>query len=342
MNRYDTIKVSFDSGAVQSVNENAFMWNSGGSQKNESEYYNLVLKKDFKKPVGLIMLSVGDMGGRSKIELSAKRLENRYAESIHENNIEYLIHKINETGIVRLDTNRFIDSSKMFRFDPCEILYDFGHTEKYINALNVVSSTNKAYITTPYNKGGISYTAKAKTKKTKYRVYPKYPEMLKRKNKAIREFVDPANFVNTLRPEMQVTSFKEMREILDIKETRDVTLRDILESEKPILYNGFSNVIKWDFGKSENDLWSQDSMKFIAETLTSDEKFAKKEKAIAEYAITRFFDNDIQKINSFLRNEIKGSISAYLKRYEAAVKKKPTENEIEQVSHFMNQLKRVA
>jgi hypothetical protein len=342
MNRYDTIKVGFDSGAVQAVNENVFTWISGGTQKNESEYYNLVLKKDLKKPVGLNMLSIDRMGGRGKIELSAKRLESRYAESIHKNNIEYLVHKINETGIIKLDTNRFIDSSKMYRFDPCAILYDFDNTKKYINAINVVSSTNKAYFTRPYNKGGISYTAKAKTKKTQFRIYPKHPEMLKRKNKAIRQFVDPEVFVNALRPEMQVTNFKEGRDILGIEEIRDITLKDVLESEKPILYNGFSNVIKWDFGKSENNLWSHDSMKFVAETLTSDEKFAKKEKAIAEYFITRFFDNDVQKINSFLSNEIKGSISAYKRRYTEAIKRKPTENEIEQVSHFMDQLKRVA
>ena len=344
MNRYDTLKARFDTGAVNLINEDLFSWNTGGNQKvGESEYHIRNLKKDMKKPVGLTMVSIDLMNGISKIELSSKRLEKRYPELIHKNNIEYLVHKINETGIIDIDSNRFIDSAEILRFDPCANLYGFGDTGKCVNAINVLSSSNLKYFARPYEKSGISFMAKAKTKKIQFRVYPKYPEMCKKKNGLIREFINPDHFDNCIRSEMQLTQFNEMRQVLGIQETRPVKLTDILESKEMILYNGFSNIIKWDFGKTENDLWDNDSMEFIADTLTNEEMaFSHKEKAVAEYFITKYFNRDIQKLNAYISNEIKGNISTYRKRYKKAIERVPTKQNIEQVSYFMNELKKAA
>lgn len=341
MNRLDTLKVRFDAGAIDHINKDYLDYAQGGNNPENIRYNLWHLKKGITTPCGFNSFSVDFENNVAKLELSAKRLEKGYGELIHRNNIEYLVSQINNTGIVSIDKNEFVDTAKVLRFDVSANLHGFPNHQQYINAVNVISASNSKYRSFPYDRQGIAFKHKAKRNKTEFRLYPKYPEFMQKRNEDIRLFCDAENFRDVLRPEMQLVKFDEMRKMIGITDTRPVTLGDVLNSDKNLLYNGFQRVIRYDFNKYEIE--DAKAMKFIADTLTNDDlKFSAKERAIGEYMICRFFGGDIHKISAFLSNEIKGNFSAYRRRYAKAVDKMPTEENIKQVDEFMNALRNAA
>lgn len=343
MNRFDTLKMQFSTGSIEGFNKDCFeIIETKGYTKGSQKKYELWRLEKEKKPLGISSILINPDSGTVSMEFSSKVLKENYFDLIHKNNINETVQKINKTGIIKLNSNRFIDSSEMFRFDACYNLRGIENDQSYINALNVIALSNKDVFTRPYEREGISFKYKAKNNKTQSRTYPKYPEMKKKKNRAIVEHTGLDCFKNVLRPETQYIQFKEMRKVLNLAKDKTITLQDILESNEPILYKSFSDILKFNPEQSTEKIWSLEMREIVA-MITADDSLSMNEtrKQLGDLLILKYF-KDLDSVNAFLASKVKGNISKYKREYQNIKVKTAGEKEIKQVNDFIEQLKTAA
>ena len=110
MKTLDKIKLSVRTGAVKKINYgdlNEFS-NTTCETGESKSFYGINHRK---RPLGINYLKYDK--NQFDIEISSKILKSRYKELINKDNIEYIMHIVNNTGIVELDTKIVLDEARV-------------------------------------------------------------------------------------------------------------------------------------------------------------------------------------------------------------------------------------
>ena len=235
----DTIKLKLPEYAVRNVNYSMLPNQNMAVDKDKQPI------PDTEKPIrtkkihtlGVNMIEVDQRKECIILELSAKCLKSEYHKGISLNTIEQVIHSINGTGIISLDTNDVMDYGELLRADHTTNL-KVPEVKPYMNNLYGTTSLNYNYTIDYYNKkhnNGIDIKSLAKSNNTRFIAYNKLMEVQKdkelNKHYSYPQLID--NFGNVLRVEAQFRQFDKIRKYF---KTSSINLTDVLSSkEKPNL-----------------------------------------------------------------------------------------------------------
>jgi hypothetical protein len=245
MNAFDTLKVKFDKDLLHYTRKNQLRFDRSERTVSDTGAVStkFTLPKDELKPcMGLGELSYDSNGGAT-ITLSAKALGRDYVRGITTDTIEQAITNALPEWIT-VDTNAFVESADVMRADvtenvPCE------DVERVLVAMEQWQHDTKRYHPTLHGRGrvtGVVWQSILKTDNTRMIAYDKVRELQTPSLRAKANVLGIKNFEGTVRVELNVRSFKSMRELFSLGKGVP-RLTEILQSKEQVLYKGYNMVL---------------------------------------------------------------------------------------------------
>jgi hypothetical protein len=243
MIRLDSIKIKASAESLQSIDFSRMINKS--SSTNEGLIISDIWQNHKKVDIGIKSIQYNKLEDSLIVEASAKILKNEYIEGINKNTIERVIQEINNTGIIQLNSERFIHSSDFLSCDVTDNI--LMNDAEIFKKLGKIPLQNK-YEITPYNtksNEGIVFKGKQKSFKERMIFYNKLVELMcSPTNKDFRGIISPstiAQFKGIVRVENNLTSFKKIREYLNIPNQK---LINVLNSPEKVNYSIFNKITK--------------------------------------------------------------------------------------------------
>ena len=196
------------------------------------------------KIIGITYIHIKD--NYCNIELSAKAHPKYHlitAKNIKEvfNNIPPHILKINTSNMKSL-----LSATLLHKLD---ITTDLNTKDINTTPTDLINAHKFAILKDNYTKvlykTTVIYRAVAESNKTRITIYEKYKELLLAKNKHIREKIDIETYKDIVRIETNVKTYKDIRNLLEIKHKLTPNLWEVLTAEPKIspLYKQLSEII---------------------------------------------------------------------------------------------------
>ena len=236
----DSTKILFDSAAIKG-HSNQFLsksiCNSFGEIVSETKQLS---KIDFS---GLKSVSIDLLNGKTSIELSAKILKENYHLGINKNTIENVISNINRSGVIQLDSNKFLDSAEICRCDITDNIKPDNIGEMFFKTLSIIPIATK-YKTDLYNTPtnlGVVYNGKQKSIRERIIFYDKIKDINKDKEIRKSPYANQLNkdFKGVVRVESNHSKFVDLRELFSTRK-----LNMVLQTDKKVNYEMFSRITK--------------------------------------------------------------------------------------------------
>jgi len=302
----DTIKLKLPLEAIAELNKSAFniqVCSSGLS--GEVLKQKQVLQKH--KIFGVKNLELNNLANYLVLELSAKVLKSHYFYGININTIELVVKNINNSGIIKFHSNKFIESAEVLRCDVANNLKVKNKVNTYIEFLNIYR-LNTNY-NTSYYRSGIVFKKDVKSYKERLIFYDKQMELLRDKELLkVLSSADVLKFNNILRCESNLVSFKAIRSNFNITNNK---LLSVLSSKEKVNYKIFNNIVADTEPANINFLNHWKNYK----------KINKIEKIFGMEHICEFYNYNYGKIKAFIRQSSKGKTSYQYRRYKNFLKK---------------------
>lgn len=243
MVRLDSIKIKTPLQAAKSIDYNRLLNTTSSTADGIVLSDVWSTNKTKKVDVGINRIEVNKHNETILFNVSAKALKTAYIDGINKNTIDILINQINSTGIVKLNSEKFIYGSDVLTCDITDNII-LNDAEIY-NKLQKIPLPNK-YEITAYNTAknvGIVFKGKQKSFKERQIIYNKYIELMhSSSNKDFRAIVPQKtieNFKNIVRVEGNLTDFDKIRHYT---ESTDNKLSSILQSEAKVNYSLFNKI----------------------------------------------------------------------------------------------------
>jgi len=305
-------------------NENICNNNLGDKVKN---YYSLDqnVKSDL---IGIKEINYNKIGGEVYITISAKALREHYIKLINKNTLELLIDKIVETGVMKIDKNKFIDTASVLKCDTTTGIFPSNTLDKIFPVLETYG-INSRYECKGFPRCNPSETIyfnkinKAGKIDGKLTFYDKRKELYLSRNKKLREILgnNKVNeFNNMLRVETKLTTFKGMRKAFNINDSllqidNSILLKDILVSKENVNYGNYKTIID-----NENVLID------LFNKCDKHKKLYLLEKSYGVRGLIEYLNYDLKSIRLFLRRISPTNITQNMQRYEREIMEIQKEN----------------
>ena len=234
MIRIDSLKAQFNKHFISFNPEN---FNKTTTQINDVETDSFHLNDKYKI-LGLKNIRINE--NNCIVELSAKYIPTEYSEMININNVETYFNMINKSNIIRFNPIELIENTEVRTCDLTQNIIIPNDVKDYINALSIFKLNDK-YHCKIYENESVQFVRKVNTNYLKEHliIYNKLPELLLAENTELRNQLDIESFKNILRFESKYTSFKAVRNNLNITDNK---LISILKSDAKIHYNTFNRI----------------------------------------------------------------------------------------------------
>lgn len=328
------LKISID--ALRDYREEAFLKHPVYDHNDVKVGDKNILKSECSV-LGLKSIVINKKQNVIELETSAKILKDKYFDLININNIEQVVSNINDTGLIELDSNEFIDSATVFRTDVTNNLRVSKDIQTYLNDLSLFAA-NAKYKVEPY-KTGIAIRAAAKTNNERLILYDKAQELTKgRENKELMRYIKPEQFNGVLRVEGNYRKFTNIRKSFGLTNKEPIKLLTLLESKEKVNYKVFDKVFDTSIQQTKETLT-------LMELFNNGKKLRQDRKDIADEIICQLCGYDMDKIRAYIETKVKGNKSAYFKHYRqvlSRVKNKRLNNDFSSIEEIKTLLKEVA
>ena len=196
---------------------------------------------------GLKSIKIDNMAKNTILDFSSKILRADYVEGINKNTISQAIDNINDLGLIKLDTNKFIDSAKFLSLDVTDnIKLGYETNELFYTTLANVPLAQKYDISYYRSKSnlGVVWSGKQKTLKDRFIFYDKTKEIKKDKTLFSTDYANKItnDFIGVNRIEQNLTSLAQIRAYY-----KTTNLTDVLNSDTK------ANLIKFTKMTSKSD-----------------------------------------------------------------------------------------
>ena len=307
MIRIDSLKAQFNKNFISFDQEN---FNKTTTQINDVETDSFHLKDKYKI-LGLKNIRINE--NDVKVELSSKYIPAEYPAMININNVETYFNQINKSKIIRFNPIELIENTEVLSCDLTQNILIQNSVKDYINALSIFRLNDK-YDCKIYENESVKFLRKVNTNYLKENliIYNKLPELLRAENTELRNQLNIESFKNILRFESKYTTFKSVRNNLNITDNK---LISILKSDVKIHYNTFNKI---------TDISSIDTEKFINAKIILEMRKLKKrstiEKEIGMINIINALNYDIDLIKIFINANSTANNSKTIKHYKQLTK----------------------
>jgi len=165
---------------------------------------------------GLKSIKIDNLAKNTILDFSSKILRADYVEGINKNTISQAIDNINDLGLIKLDTNKFIDSAKFLSLDVTDnIKLGYETNELFYTTLANVPLAQKYDISYYKSKSnlGVVWSGKQKTLKDRFIFYDKTKEIKKDKTLFSTDYSNKItnDFIGVNRIEQNLTSLAQIR-----------------------------------------------------------------------------------------------------------------------------------
>lgn len=180
---------------------------------------------------GLKSIKIDNLAKNTILDFSSKILKADYVQGINKNTISQAVNNINELGLIKLDTNKFIDSAKFLSLDVTDnIKLGYETNELFYTTLANVPLAQKYDISYYKSKSnlGVVWSGKQKTLKDRFIFYDKSKEIKKDKTLFSTDYSNKItnDFIGVNRIEQNLTSLAQIRAYY-----KTTNLTDVLNSD---------------------------------------------------------------------------------------------------------------
>lgn len=307
MIRIDSLKAQFNKNFISFDQEN---FNKTITQINDVETDSFHLKDKYKI-LGLKNIRINE--NDVKVELSSKYIPAEYPAMININNVETYFNQINKSKIIRFNPIELIENTEVLSCDLTQNILIQNSVKDYINALSIFRLNDK-YDCKIYENESVKFLRKVNTNYLKENliIYNKLPELLRAENTELRNQLNIESFKNILRFESKYTTFKSVRNNLNITDNK---LISILKSDVKIHYNTFNKI---------TDISNIDIEKFNNyKTIMEKRKFQKRSEIrnlLGDLEIIKAMNYDIDLIKIFINVNSTANNSKTIKHYKQLTK----------------------
>jgi len=271
-----------------------------------------------KGVLGLKYISIGETD--IEIEFSAKILKEKYLEGINKNTLERLVTEINNSGLIKIDANKFIDSAIVYKIDITDNIKPTDINKSILDLK--IFSANEKYTFTPHHTG-LVITSKHKNDQERLILYDKFSDV----SRPIKANIELGKHWNIneakgiFRVESNNRTFKRIRrnlalqknETYYVKETARKTstqkvlsnatpyLKDVLESKANPNYDIFRKMFHIE-ETPKNKIYGE-----IQQMKKLGYKQHQIERELGMRQVIKCCNNDFETIKSFLRSTTKGT-----------------------------------
>jgi hypothetical protein len=191
--------------------------------------------------LGLKSVIIDNIKKDITIEMSAKILGPDYSKGININTIDQAIEAINKSGLIKLNTNKLIDTAEVLRCDVTDNIQPDMIGEIFYKTLASLPIASK-YQTTLFNTKnnlGVTWNGQQKTVRDRQIFYDKNKQMFTDKVLMSKPYAQKVynDFKNIVRVESNHSQFKDLRKLFG-----DRNLLTILKSPTKVNYEVFSRI----------------------------------------------------------------------------------------------------
>jgi len=324
MIRIDSIKLQVSNDSIKDYKPDQFLRSLAFDSNNNEVSNKLYLQNQY---LGIKNIVINQRNESTELEISSKLLKENYKDLINKNNIELVVNRINDTGVIEFDRNEFIDSALIHHLDITNNLKPERSLEKICRDLHIYSVASKYKLDKAISNTGLVVNGRAKTNNERMIFYDKFEELNKptKANRILRNEIDINDFCGVLRVESNLKKFKNIRNAFNLKTLDRIYLKDILISDEKINYNMFNKM--FDLNTEELDVSLLNQKKVFINLLDSKIKgFSNLERLIGRRQIVVNCDYDLDEIRKVIQERVKGNIrSYYIPIYKKLIKQMRSE-----------------
>ena len=307
MIRIDSLKAQFNRNFISFNPEN---FNKTTTQINDVETDSFHLKDEYKI-LGLKNIRINE--NDVKVELSSKYIPAEYPAMININNVETYFNQINKSKIIRFNPIELIENTEVLSCDLTQNILIQNSVKDYINALSIFRLNDK-YDCKIYENESVKFLRKVNTNYLKENliIYNKLPELLRAENTELRNQLNIESFKNILRFESKYTTFKSVRNNLNITDNK---LISILKSDAKIHYNTFNRIT--DISNMDIEIFNN------YKTIMKKRKILKRSEIrnlLGDLEIIKYMNLDIDLIKIFVNANSTANNSKTIKHYKELTK----------------------
>ncbi|MBN2001507.1 hypothetical protein JW935_28450 [candidate division KSB1 bacterium] len=325
MNKIDTLKMGLSTVALVSYNKCCFQTND---VREPNGMENRILKlSDQIQSLGISSVCIDWGKNKMTVEVSAKILKEKYAQLINRNTFGDFVSAVNSSGIMKIDADKLLNESEIYRVDVCENVHLDKELELYKNAIATRVMQDTKYEVREYKGEGLVFTPKNKTDNLRIVIYPKYKELTMARNRELRKYMDIEQFQNVLRIEVNIRKYAACRKLFDIEKGKPPCLADILLSEKPVLIDLLDPYLEVNKEQKKMDI-----PQLLFE---GNKKPSEKIKRAGMMVILDCFGNDLLKVKSWLKSTVKHNPGRHLPGFTKTARRQ----EEDWVNDFVREIK---
>lgn len=243
MIRIDSLHIEIPIEGIQSFNRKSFVHQLEQSDPGISIVDRYKLRSDVKS-VGFSGAVIDNINQSAKLNISAKVLKDDYFEGINFNSVERVVHAINQSGIVHICPDIFINEGRALNVDETHNVnmgYGLAENWHHVSSELAISVLNPKFQPNVHNtkrNQGITFKGSQTSQKNRLIMYNKYIELMKAGNKLFMASLKKPMMLlesskNNLRCELNMTDFKFIRERFN---SESLLLCNLLTSSgKPII-----------------------------------------------------------------------------------------------------------
>lgn len=243
MIRIDSMHIEIPLSGVQSFNRQSFIQQKEFAEPGIGIVDRYKIRPDIKS-IGFSGAVLDNINELAKLKVSAKILKDDYFEGINVNSIERVVHAINQSGIVHLCPDIFINEGRVLNVDETHnVNMGYGLTENWHQvsselAVAVLNPKFQPNVNNTKRNQGITFKGSQTSQKNRLIMYNKYIELMKAGNKSFLASLKKPMLLlesskNNLRCELNMTDFRFIRERFN---TDSLLLCNLLTSSgKPII-----------------------------------------------------------------------------------------------------------
>ena len=222
MIRIDSLNIEIPIEGIQSFNRQSFVHHLEQSEPGTSVVDRYKLSNDINH-VGLSGLVIDNINNSAKVKVSAKILKDDYFEGININTIERVVDTINQSGIVHICPDIFINEGRALNVDETHnVNMGYGLAENWHQvsselAVAVLNPRFQPNVNNSKRNQGITFKGSQTSQKNRLIMYNKNLDLKKAGNKLFMASLKKPMLLlesskNNLRCELNMTDFKFIRE----------------------------------------------------------------------------------------------------------------------------------
>ncbi|MBN1997008.1 hypothetical protein JW935_05605 [candidate division KSB1 bacterium] len=294
MNKIDTLKMGLSTNALVSYNKCCFQTND---VREPNGMENRILKlSDQIHSLGISSICIDWGKNKITVEVSAKILKEKYGQLINRYTFGDFVGAVNTSGIIKIDGNKLLNESEIYRVDVCENLRLEEELALYKNALAIRVMQDTKYEVRDYKSDGLVITPKNKTDNLRIVIYPKFKELTLARNRELRKYIDIEQFQSVLRIEVNIRKYAACRKLFDLEKGKSPCLSDILLSKKPVLMDLLNPYLE------VNE--DQKNITIPQLLFEGNKKPSEKIKQAGMMVILDCFGNDLLKVKNWLKSTV--------------------------------------